>query len=96
MLFLIFYLLEFIVISFIVSQFIINKFKIYKMKKLNLLSRAEMKNVMGGVISKDTFMEMCLAGEFNNPPIANDGSVEDEIILSITQSICEDAYNQMP
>lgn len=67
------------------------------MKKLNLLSRDEMKNVMGGVISQDTFMEMCLAGKYINPPLLYDGSEEEEFILAeVIPSICEDAYNQMP
>ncbi len=36
------------------------------MEKLNLLSRAEMKNVVGGVISVQTMYEQCLQG-YNVP-----------------------------
>ena len=66
------------------------------MKKLNLLSRAEMKNVMGGVISPEVLLERCLEGKFINPPLLNDGSVEDEIMRGVMESVCYDTYNNIP
>lgn len=66
------------------------------MKTASTLSKAEMKKVTGGVISKETWMDMCLQGKFLDVPISYDGSLNDEIRQAINESICEDAYDNMP
>ncbi len=61
------------------------------MKKLNLLSKAEMRKVMGGVMDKETTLQYCL------DHIRLDGASveENEIILSVATNMCWQAYNEM-
>lgn len=56
------------------------------------LTRTELKEVMGGVISNETWLKMCLEGKFGGTGVIGDGSAHDEII----QGICEALYEDMP
>lgn len=49
------------------------------MKKVNLLSKDEMKNVMGGVISLEVWLQMCYEGKFGGNPITGENERKDMI-----------------
>jgi hypothetical protein len=61
------------------------------MEKVNLHSRAEMKKVMGGIISRDIWLQMCYQGKFGRREVLGDGSVQDEI----NRLVCESMYEEM-
>ena len=58
------------------------------MKKVNLLSRAEMKNVMGGIIDGDTLYQTCLTwvGSLGDLDPTSD---EYYIIMRMVEGQCE-------
>ena len=63
------------------------------MKKLNLLSRAEMTEIKGGIISPEVWYEMCLdrASAFTDP----DPYVQ-QIIQNLMTNDCDKTYVYMP
>lgn len=61
------------------------------MKKVNLLSKAEMKNVMGGIMDKETTLQYCIDHiPFDDDPIVN------ELNQLIGTEACYRAYNETP
>jgi hypothetical protein len=63
------------------------------MKNATLLSRAEMRNVLGGVMDKETTLQWCIDHLLDGNQDLTD--TEKEIILSVGTQICYDNYNRM-
>ncbi|MFI5451870.1 hypothetical protein ACHMWN_06890 [Pedobacter sp. UC225_61] len=68
------------------------------MKNLNLngfdsattLSRDEMKNVMGGIISAETYLQMCYDGKNGGSGIYGNNEAQNEINKAICDALYED------
>ncbi len=61
------------------------------MKTLNLLSRAEMKKVMGGTMDKETTLAYCL----DHIKLDGESQAENDIIEQVAINACYQAYYQM-
>ena len=62
------------------------------MKKVNLLSRAEMKGIQGGVMDRDTTLQYCIDHLSDNP---SDDAEAEELGIQIGTQLCWDAYDRM-
>lgn len=60
-----------------------------KNKNFKPLTKADLKNITGGIISKETWAEMCYGGKFIEPGLTGNGSVEEQIMQEINDALCD-------